>query len=123
MAHFAKVSEENIVEDVIVVPDEQEHRGSEYLNELGFEGNWIQCSYNNRIRNKYPAKGFLYIPHLDVFVVNPPFDSWGLNEDTLEFEAPVPKPEYDKETHQAYWNEDLGQWEISEIVEITDEEE
>ena len=46
MAHFAKIDENNIVVDVLVVPNEEEHRGEEYLNEIGFTGRWIQTSYN-----------------------------------------------------------------------------
>ena len=54
MAHFADVDDSNIVVRVLVVPDEQEHRGHEYLAEdchLG--GRWIQTSYNNKIRGVY----------------------------------------------------------------------
>lgn len=36
MAHFAEVDENNLVTRVLVVPDDQEYRGEEYLrDELG----------------------------------------------------------------------------------------
>jgi hypothetical protein len=33
MAHFARINNNNIVQEVLVVPDEQEHRGQEFLAE------------------------------------------------------------------------------------------
>lgn len=68
MAHFAKIDENNKVVEVLVVPDAEEHRGQEYLNELGIEGTWIQTSYNARIRGKYAGIGDIYYPELDEFV-------------------------------------------------------
>ena len=47
MAHFAEVDEDNIVTRVLVVGDDQEHRGHEFLsNDLGLGGIWIKTSYN-----------------------------------------------------------------------------
>jgi hypothetical protein len=52
MAHFARV-ENNTVQEVLVVPDQQEHRGQDFLaNDLGLGGTWIQTSYNHRIRKQ-----------------------------------------------------------------------
>lgn len=68
MAHFAKIDENNKVVEVLVVPDAEEHRGNEYLNELGLTGTWIQTSYNARIRGKYAGIGDIYYPELDEFV-------------------------------------------------------
>jgi hypothetical protein len=49
MAHFARINNNNIVQEVLVVPDEQEHRGQEFLAEdLGLGGRWIQTSYNSQ---------------------------------------------------------------------------
>ena len=68
MAHFAEINENNIVIRVLVVPDEQEHRGQEFLaNDLGLGGTWIQTSYNNRIRGKYAGIGDKYDAENDVF--------------------------------------------------------
>ena len=67
MAHFAKIDENNTVQEVLVVPDEQEHRGEEYLNELGLEGRWIQTSYNANFRGLYAGIGDYYNEILDVF--------------------------------------------------------
>ena len=67
MAHFAHIDENNIVTQVLVVPDEQEHRGEEYLNEIGLEGRWIQTSYNNNIRGSYAGIGDYYNEDIDMF--------------------------------------------------------
>jgi hypothetical protein len=57
MAHFAKLDSENKVTEVVVVPNEQEERGNEYLNELGLTGVWEQTSYNANFGSKYAAVG------------------------------------------------------------------
>ena len=49
MAHFAQIDENNIVIKVLVVPDEEEHRGQEYLIEShNLYGRWIKTSYNTK---------------------------------------------------------------------------
>lgn len=72
MAHFAELDQNNIVLRVLVVPDEQEHRGEQFLAEdLGLGGRWIQTSYNNRIRGVFAGPGFTYDPENDVFIAPP----------------------------------------------------
>lgn len=69
MAHFAELDDNNKVVRVLVVPDEQEHRGQDYLaNEIGLGGKWIQCSYNGKIRYNYPGTGWDYDPIDDAFI-------------------------------------------------------
>ena len=47
MAHFAELDENNIVLRVLGVPDDQEHRGQEFMaDDLSLGGTWIQTSYN-----------------------------------------------------------------------------
>lgn len=67
MAHFARV-ENGIVTDVLVVPNEFEDYGQEYLNDLGLEGVWIQTSYNNNIRKNYAGIGYTYDEERDAFI-------------------------------------------------------
>jgi hypothetical protein len=57
MAHFAKLDADNKVEEVLVIPNEQEVRGNDYLNELGLTGVWVQTSYNANFGGKYAAVG------------------------------------------------------------------
>ncbi len=75
MAHFAQIDENNIVLQVLVIPDFQEHRGQEYLaNDLNLGGIWKQTSYNNRIRKNYAGIGFTYDEIRDAFIPPKPGD-------------------------------------------------
>lgn len=61
MAHFAEIDSNNKVLRVIVVPNEQENRGQEYLaDELNMGGTWIQTSYNANFGGKYAGIGDTY---------------------------------------------------------------
>jgi len=58
MAHFAEIDSNNKVLRVLLVPDEQEDRGQEYLaDELNMGGTWIQTSYNANFGGKYAGIG------------------------------------------------------------------
>ena len=45
---------------------------------------------------------------LDAFIPPQPYTSWLLNEDTCQWEAPIPYPE-DGLIYE--WNQELGDWE------------
>jgi len=90
MAHFAEV-ENNIVTRVLVVPDEQEHRGQEYLaDELGLGGIWRQTSYNARIRKNYAGIGYTYDEARDAFIAPKPecHDTVVFDEETCTWSCP-----------------------------------
>lgn len=73
MAHFAEIDQNNVVLRVLVVPDEQEHRGQEFLAEdLNLGGTWIQTSYNNNIRGRFAGPGLMYDPVQDIFYSDAP---------------------------------------------------
>jgi hypothetical protein len=73
MAHFAEIDENSIVTRVLVVSNEQEHRGQEFLaNDLGLGGTWIQTSYNGKVRYNYAGVGFTYDPIDDAFIAPAP---------------------------------------------------
>lgn len=92
MAHFAKINENNIVEEVIVVDNknaETEQQGKDFIASIGLEGNWIQTSYNKKFRNEFAGPGDVYDSVNDMFVLDeskyePTFiDSWqGIVEPT-----------------------------------------
>jgi hypothetical protein len=108
MAHFAEIDNDGIVLQVLVVPDQQEHRGQEFLaNDLELGGTWIQTSYNNNIRKQYAGIGFKYDEINDVFIAPQPFPSWILN-DNHDWEAPKPKPD---DGLVYIWNEEELEWE------------
>ena len=93
MAHFAQIDENNIVQQILVVPDDQQHRGNDYLSiDLGLGGEWIQTSYNGNIRKNYAGIGHTYDPTRDAFIAEKPFESWILNEETCKWEPPVDYP-------------------------------
>ena len=89
MAHFAEIDSNNIVTRVLVVANEQEHRGQDFLaNELGLGGNWIQTSYNANFRKHYAGIGYSYDASLDAFIPPKCHDSATLNTDTCLWDCP-----------------------------------
>jgi hypothetical protein len=69
MAHFARINDDNIVTEVVVVANEIEERGEEFLSQdLGLGGRWVQTSYNNNFRGTFAAIGYSYDEANDVFV-------------------------------------------------------
>jgi hypothetical protein len=107
MAHFAQIDADNRVVRVLVVSDEQEHRGQDFLaNDLNLGGNWIQTSYNNRIRKQFAGIGFTYNPMADVFITPKPYPSWDL-DGNFDWQAPTPRPDNNLLT---YWDENELSW-------------
>jgi hypothetical protein len=85
MAHFAEIDNDNKVIRVVVVANEQEHRGQEFLaDDLGLGGRWIQTSYNANIRGKYAGIGDTYDEVNNLFV-SPPVEE--VIEETVEEET------------------------------------
>jgi hypothetical protein len=73
MAHFAKVNDNNVVEQVIVISNEHEANGEAFINDvLLLEGRWIQTSYNAKIRGKYAGIGDIYDEKKDIFYSHVP---------------------------------------------------
>ena len=72
MAHFAELDSNNKVIRILVVDNSQEHRGQEFLaEECNLGGNWIQTSYNAKIRGKYAGVGDIYDAKKDIFITDP----------------------------------------------------
>ena len=113
MSHFAEIDENNIVKRVLVVSDEQEHRGQEFLaNDLGLGGRWIQTSYNNNIRRNYAGIDYIYNEELDVFIPPKLFPSWTLDSEGY-WQAPKPMP-INGRTY--IWNESELNWNEYNII-------
>jgi hypothetical protein len=74
MAHFARLNENNIVQQVIVVDNQDaptEEAGLDFIkNVLRFDGVWVQTSYNGNIRGKFAGISDIYDANKDEFVVN-----------------------------------------------------
>ena len=84
MSHFAEIDPNGgTVLRVLVVPNEEEHRGQDFLaNELGLGGVWIQTSYNNNIRYNYAGIGYTYDATRDAFISPKCHDEATLDEAT-----------------------------------------
>ena len=105
MAHFARI-ENNLVTEVLVVHNDLEDRGADFLsNDLGLGGTWIQTSYNGNIRKQYAGIGYTYDDVNDVFISPQPFASWSLDEN-FDWQPPTPRPAGDF----WYWNEAQQVW-------------
>lgn len=117
MAYFARI-ENNIVTQVLAIPDDQEHRGQEFLSEdLGLSGIWIQTSYNTKggvhieggipLRKNYAGIGYTYDSDLDAFIPPKPYPSWVLVEYSCLWSPPVPYP---NDGNFYIWDEEVIGW-------------
>ena len=117
MAHFAKLDENNIVTQVVVLNNEvlidldgveSEDKGIEFLNQTFGQNKWVQTSYNNNFRKQYASIGYSYDSDNDVFIAIKPYPSWLLN-DSFDWVAPVSMPD---DGNIYNWNEENQNWEI-----------
>ena len=93
MAHFAEVDTNDVVLRVLVVGNDQEHRGQEFLaDDLGLGGTWVQTSYNGNMRKNYAGVGFTFDRVRDAFIAPKPYPSWVLDEQTCLWNAPTEMP-------------------------------
>jgi hypothetical protein len=69
-AHAARIDDDNIVREVIVVPymDDDDAKVTEYCNSIGLAGTWLDTSYLGARRGKYAGIGDTYDADLDEFV-------------------------------------------------------
>jgi hypothetical protein len=110
MAHFAKVVN-GLVTNVIVAE-------AEFFETFvdSSPGEWIQTSYNTHggqhpnntpLRKNYAGIGYTYNRELDAFIPPKPYASWSLDEETCLWNAPVAKPEDNK---NYFWDEETLSW-------------
>ena len=115
MAHFAKLSEDNVVLAVHVVNNnvinfngvESEQAGIEFLSALHGHFNWKQTSYNARIRKNYAGAGYAYDESRDAFIPPKQYNSWVLNENLCRWESSI---EYPNDGKMYLWDEDTISW-------------
>jgi hypothetical protein len=117
MAHFAKLNENNIVDQVVVINNEvligldgveSEDKGIEFLNQTFGQSKWVQTSYNNNFRKQYASIGYSYDSDNDVFISIKPYPSWLLN-DSFDWVAPISMPD---DGNIYNWNEENQNWKI-----------
>ena len=117
MAHFAELNENNEVISVIVVGNqnitnsdgkEDEQIGLNYIRDvLKSSSRWVQTSYNNNFRVRFATITGTYNEKLDAFISPKPYESWVLNEETADWEAPIPEP---NDGNGYDWNENTQTW-------------
>ena len=86
---------------------------NQHLNEDGE----LSDTQEKTFRGNYAGIGMLYDQDNDVFLYDPPFASWIMNESTWTWEAPVDKPDLtEEEAANSYyvWNEDTTSWDLTE---------
>lgn len=131
MGHWAKIDENNIVQEVIVIKEAELDTGN-----WGDKSKWIKTSYNTHngkhyvpkenqnwteensdqskaLRYRYAGIGMKYDATNDVFYDQQPYSSWVLNNTTWTWEAPIALPtltQEEKDARKYYaWNEDAYQ--------------
>ena len=138
MAHFAKISEENVVLQVLTLADkdcqnaegvETESVGQAYLEtHNNWPANlWIQTSYNTQanqhlsggtpFRGNYAAIGGTWDSENNIFWHKKPYSSWVKNTTTASWESPLgAKPtlttEQINENKDYLWNETGQSWDL-----------
>jgi len=96
MSHFAKLDENNVVIQVIVVDNkdtadangvEKEYIGAAFCERL-LGGTWKQTSYNGNFRKNYAGLGYTYDAARDAFIPPKPSDDATLDEATCQWIVP-----------------------------------
>jgi hypothetical protein len=109
MSHFARITAQGIVEQVIVAEQD-------FIDTLPDRTSWVQTSYNTRggqhpegrpLRKNYAGIGYTYDSVRDAFIPPKPYASWVLNEETCLWGAPVAYPDDGK---RYTWDENTQQW-------------
>ena len=112
MSHFAQIDENNIVIRVLVIEQDVINTGL-----FGDPSSFVQTSYNTHagihrlggkpLRKNYAGIGYTYDSVRDAFIPPKTFNSWILNENTCQWEAPVNMPTDGKSYD---WNEQTLSW-------------
>ena len=130
MASFAKIGLNSKVIEVVSVNNEvlkdssgieREELGIQFLNELYKWPIWKQTSYNTfggihnnggiPFRKNHASIGYTYDEDRDAFIPKKPYNSWILNENTCQWEAPITRPQ---DGNEYSWNETNLNWELVE---------
>jgi hypothetical protein len=141
MAHYAEISDNNIVTHVIVVNDkdtlDENGNESEFIavyflqNITGLGHNWKKTSYNTiggihynpitnqpsedqikAFRKNYAGIGYTYDEQRDAFIPPKPFPSWTLDEFSCLWQSPIPYP---NDGNMYEWNEETLSWDLANI--------
>jgi hypothetical protein len=131
MASFAKIGLNSKVIEVLSVVNEilhdsngveQEVNGIDFLTKLTGYPIWKQTSYNTHggvhnnggtpLRKNHAGIGYTYDEDRDAFIPPKKYSSWILNEDTCNWESPIPYPQ---DNNKYNWNEQNQSWDLTDI--------
>lgn len=123
MAHFAKLDNDNNVIDVISASDSingeayflqktgHVHKKTSFNTKLGIhydpETQQPSSDQSKAYRKNYASIGSKYHEDIDAFVPPKSYNSWVLNPEKGDWEAPVAMPTDGK---MYSWDEDSGSW-------------
>lgn len=110
MAHYAFLDENNTVTEVIVGIDEDQLIDG--LSPEEWYGNFrgqrcLRTSYNGNIRKNHAGIGYTYDESRDAFIPPKMLESWVLNEETCNWDLPIPYP---SDGYLYLWNEETTSW-------------
>jgi hypothetical protein len=109
MRYFAGIKD-NIVEQVYVVSNEDANLDINKLKSILQTTNILietfYEDYNTNPRKNFSVPGFTYNQDLDCFIAPKPHNSWILNEDNCQWEAPISIPD----AGMWKWNEETLSW-------------
>ena len=127
MGHWARIDENNIVQEVIVIKEEMLDTG-----DWGDKSQWIKTSYNTHdgkhyvpkdhqdwseesadqskaLRYRFAGVGMYYDSVRDVFYPQRTAASWTFDETLMLWGAPVDMPDDASGSKTYYWDEDVYQ--------------
>lgn len=116
MAHYVTLNEDNIVDDVFVGKHEGEDGidweqwYSESLGKICKRTSYhmvagVHIEGKEPFRKNFAGVGYKYDYDLDAFIPPKPYDSWILNQETCQWNAPVEKP-----SGRFKWDEVTTSW-------------
>lgn len=75
-AHAARIDENNIVREVVVIPymNDDDDQITAYCNSIGLSGRWIDTSYRGSRRGIFAFVGAKYDATLDEFIAPTPIE-------------------------------------------------
>lgn len=121
MAHYAFLDNNNVVTEVIPGKDETDEGIDWEKHYQEFRGQTCKRTSYNTIggvhknggtpfRKNYAGIGYTYDEQRNAFIPPKPFESWLLNENTCQWEAPISMP---KDGSMYIWNEFNQAWEAA----------
>jgi len=130
MASFAQLDDNNVVINVIKIPNdgdildengnESEALGIAKCKLLfgGNDSNWKQTFFgDNPRRYRLASIGCLYDPQHDIFTQKILWPSWVLDTSTYKWVPPVPKPAQTDLPEEWFWEESSRSWVKESILE------